>query len=114
MVESSENRSEVNNEERMQDATNLWVDIYKPRRYIELLSDESTNKTLLKWIKLWDKVVFKRRPKMKPLNQEQVFTKFDKYKRNELSTKLDEFGRPEHKIVLLCGSPGLGNKSIYY
>lgn len=35
----------------------LWVERYKPRKYIELLSDESCNRNLLKWMKLWDKVV---------------------------------------------------------
>ncbi|KAH8240882.1 hypothetical protein KR026_006667 [Drosophila bipectinata] len=36
----------------------LWVDKYKPRRYIDLLSDEMTNRSLLYWLKMWDKVVF--------------------------------------------------------
>lgn len=36
----------------------LWVDRYKPRKYLDLLSDEATNRTLLYWLKMWDKVVF--------------------------------------------------------
>lgn len=36
----------------------LWVDKYKPRKYIDLLSDEMTNRSLLYWLKMWDKVVF--------------------------------------------------------
>lgn len=40
------------------DEGNLWVDKYKPRKYTDLLSDESTNRTLLYWVKMWDKVVF--------------------------------------------------------
>lgn len=109
LEESGQVRNEAIQDEQMQNTTNLWVDIYKPRRYIELLSDEGTNKTLLKWLKLWDKVVFNRKPKIKPIKQEDTTVKFNKYKRNELSTKLDEHGKPEHKIVLLCGPPGLGN-----
>lgn len=38
----------------------LWVDVYRPKRYIELLSDEGTNRALLKWLKMWDKIVFNR------------------------------------------------------
>lgn len=38
----------------------LWVDKYKPKKYIDLLSDESTNRDLLCWIKMWDKIVFGR------------------------------------------------------
>lgn len=36
----------------------LWVDKYRPRKYIDLLSDEMTNRSLLFWLKMWDKVVF--------------------------------------------------------
>jgi chromosome transmission fidelity protein 18 len=38
----------------------LWVQKYKPTRYLDLLSDESTNRVLLHWLKLWDKVVFNK------------------------------------------------------
>lgn len=38
----------------------LWVQKYKPCRYLDLLSDESTNRMLLRWLKLWDKVVFNK------------------------------------------------------
>ena len=36
----------------------LWVEKYKPRKYVDLLSDEMTNRSLLYWLKMWDKVVF--------------------------------------------------------
>lgn len=111
-----ESQSIVNNNNSaldtpLNETTNLWVDLYKPRRYLELLSDESINRILLKWTKLWDKVVFNRRPKVKIITQ-QNFNKFDKFKKQELVTTLDEFGRPEHKIALLCGPPGLGKASF--
>lgn len=38
----------------------LWVEKYKPRKYIDLLSDEATNRSLLYWLKMWDKMVFGR------------------------------------------------------
>lgn len=38
----------------------LWVDKYRPKSYIDLLSDESTNRSLLTWLKMWDKIVFNR------------------------------------------------------
>lgn len=40
--------------------SNLWVEKYKPSKYLDLLSDESTNRNLLKWLKMWDKIVFQR------------------------------------------------------
>lgn len=38
----------------------LWVDKYRPQGYFDLLSDESTNRSLLTWLKMWDKMVFHR------------------------------------------------------
>lgn len=77
---------------------------------MELLSDESTNRIMLRWIKLWDKVVFNRKPKakpMKPVDEKDNKKKFFKTQ-FELDTELDEHGRPKHKVALLCGPPGLG------
>eukprot|EP00850_Spirogloea_muscicola_P006172 SM000029S10467 [mRNA] locus=s29:313841:321290:+ [translate_table: standard] len=36
----------------------LWVDKYTPRAFTELLSDEHTNREVLKWLKDWDGLVF--------------------------------------------------------
>ncbi len=38
----------------------LWVDKYAPGSFSELLSEESLNRNVLRWIKLWDPLVFKR------------------------------------------------------
>lgn len=92
----------------------LWVELYKPRKYMELLSDETTNRTLLKWMKLWDKVVFNRRPKVKMGNGDHLDGGKFKYVSLENSLKLDEDGMPEYRIALLCGPPGLGKKRFVY
>ena len=39
-------------------SVHLWVEKFKPKSYSQLLSDDGTNRILLKWLKLWDKVVF--------------------------------------------------------
>ncbi|KAL8122027.1 uncharacterized protein LOC141659384 [Apium graveolens] len=36
----------------------LWVDKYSPNSFIELLSDEQTNREVLLWLKQWDSCVF--------------------------------------------------------
>lgn len=41
-------------------AGKLWVEKYRPKGYFDLLSDESTNRSLLTWLKMWDKMVFNR------------------------------------------------------
>lgn len=35
----------------------LWVEKYKPKSYIDLLSEEPVNRALLHWLHLWDKVI---------------------------------------------------------
>ncbi|KAJ9591978.1 hypothetical protein L9F63_001490, partial [Diploptera punctata] len=105
----------------------LWVEKYKPRKYIELLSDEGANRTILHWLKLWDKVVFNRERKVKQRVKEddkkaKNFT-FDtsgkvrlhlekKFQKAVLNKDLDEHGCPQQKIALLCGPPGLGKTTL--
>lgn len=92
---------ELENNEVSNNTAQLWVDLYKPHKYLELLSDEGTNRTLLKWLKLWDKLVFNKSSKVRD------FVK-PFFQRNDLNTTLDDYGRPQQKVVLLCGPPGLG------
>ncbi|KAF6209284.1 hypothetical protein GE061_015029 [Apolygus lucorum] len=84
------------------DNKDLWVEKYKPKIYLQLLSDEATNRSLLYWLKLWDKVVFNKEPKV----IKHGFPGIDK---REL---LDEHGRPVQKVALLCGPPGLGKTTL--
>lgn len=85
----------------------LWVDQFKPKTYFDLLSDEAINRTLLNWLKMWDKVVFNKEPKLK----EAHFNKENEFK-SDFSKKLDADGRPHFKISLLCGPPGLGKTTL--
>lgn len=62
---------------------------------------------MLKWIKLWDKIVFNRRPKVKPQPAAEP-AKHKFFKNNNPIMTLDETGRPNQKVALLCGPPGLG------
>ncbi|XP_058446411.1 chromosome transmission fidelity protein 18 homolog [Malaya genurostris] len=103
--------------------SDLWVEKYRPKRYVDLLSDESTNRSLLQWLKLWDKVVFGREPKQKhDTKQLNSFNKktgrfesnggWKRKNRSALNTDLDEHGRPSQKLALLCGPPGLGKTTL--
>ena len=51
--------------------TELWVEKFKPRCYTDLLSDNGTNRTLLMWLKLWDKLVFGKERKVKKAPTEE-------------------------------------------
>ncbi|NXA52452.1 CTF18 protein, partial [Nothocercus julius] len=104
----------------------LWVDRFTPRRYTELLSDDYTNRCLLKWLKLWDTVVFgKEKPvkKVKPTAEAHPPLKQPKEQQNKwkskvqlteeiLEAELDQYKRPKNKAALLCGPPGLGKTTL--
>ncbi|XP_074053211.1 chromosome transmission fidelity protein 18 homolog isoform X2 [Macrotis lagotis] len=128
--DSRANRLEEEEDKENQDSSqhSLWVDLFTPRHYRELLSDDYTNRCLLKWLKLWDVVVFGReklakKPKM---NAEQpparAPSKFgrepQKWKTREqmmeeiLEAELDQNNRPRYKVALLCGPPGLGKTTL--
>ncbi|KAM9372393.1 chromosome transmission fidelity protein 18 homolog [Phaethornis superciliosus] len=104
----------------------LWVDKFTPQRYLDLLSDDYTNRCLLKWLKLWDTVVFgkekavkKSRPRAEarpPFSQakEQQNKWKTKVQLTEeiLEAELDQHKRPKYKVALLCGPPGLGKTTL--
>ncbi|XP_045396998.1 chromosome transmission fidelity protein 18 homolog isoform X1 [Lemur catta] len=103
----------------------LWVDEFAPQHYTELLSDDFTNRCLLKWLKLWDPVVFgherparKPRPSAEPARVSKEATASGKWKSHEqvveemLEAELDPSQRPRQKVALLCGPPGLGKTTL--
>ncbi|XP_063286530.1 chromosome transmission fidelity protein 18 homolog isoform X1 [Pelobates fuscus] len=117
---------EEETEEDGKSAHCLWVDRFTPRHYTELLSDDYTNRCLLKWLKLWDTVVF---GKEKVVKQPKASTdqhtnfKFQKEQQQKWKTKaqiteeileaeLDQHNRPKNKIALLSGPPGLGKTTL--
>ncbi|XP_073414531.1 chromosome transmission fidelity protein 18 homolog isoform X1 [Dendrobates tinctorius] len=117
--------AEEEDEEDDVSSQNLWVDRYTPRHYTELLSDDYTNRCLLKWLKLWDTVVFGKekmvkKPKVMPDQRANKFQKESagKWKSKAqiteeiLEAELDQHNRPKNKVTLLCGPPGLGKTTL--
>ncbi|XP_056618848.1 chromosome transmission fidelity protein 18 homolog [Triplophysa dalaica] len=107
-------------------SSRLWVDQFSPRHYTELLSDDFTNRCLLKWLKLWDTVVFGRERKTRPThtdvrsnfpnaqnqNQFQRFKTKSQITEEILEGELDQYKRPKFKVALLSGPPGLGKTTL--
>ncbi|NXB11718.1 CTF18 protein, partial [Cnemophilus loriae] len=109
-----------------EESASLWVDKFTPRRYMELLSDDYTNRCLLKWLRLWDTVVFGKdkagkKPKpspaaLPPLSHPKEHPNKWKTKvqltEEILEAELDQHKRPKYKVALLCGPPGLGKTTL--
>lgn len=82
----------------------LWVDKYRPKSYTDLMGDERVNREVLSWIKEWDQCVFGRKfNKFTPEYKKQQFKEF---------RKPDALGRPDRKVLLLTGPPGLGKTTM--
>jgi hypothetical protein len=78
----------------------LWVDKWKPVEYVDLVGDEYLNRLVLHWVKQWDYCVFKK--EKRPLMPSAKFKNPDKLQ------------RPEKRILLMSGPPGLGKTTLAY
>lgn len=109
-------------------STQLWLDKYRPMGFIDLLSDERTNREVLAWIKRWDSYVFpgKKHIEVPPPYSRQRYSPRSKQPNSGLfkghgskrqhpqdpASEEPEDKRPHEKIILICGPPGAGKTTL--
>ncbi len=79
----------------------LWLNKYRPKHFIDLLSDERTNREVLTWLKSWDACVFRNKVKT-VIPKSSFFAMEDKHK-NATGADTQEKNadvRPERKVSL--------------
>ena len=77
--------------------TMMWTEKYRARKFTDLVGDERTHRTVLRWLKGWDHIVF-------PGNSKRQI-------KVKASAEFAE-DRPHRKILLLTGPPGLGKTTL--
>ncbi|KAK5954602.1 Chromosome transmission fidelity protein 18 [Knufia fluminis] len=76
----------------------MWTEKYRAKRFTDLVGDERTHRSVLRWLKAWDTIVFPGNTKAK---SKKIFE--------------DKDANPEQahrKILLLAGPPGLGKTTL--
>lgn len=78
--------------------TLLWTEKYRARRFTDLVGDERTHRSVLRWLKAWDPIVFPgaAKPKQKPRHADAP----------------EQEERVHRKVLLLTGPPGLGKTTL--
>ncbi|KAM7394519.1 hypothetical protein PAMP_021316 [Pampus punctatissimus] len=93
-------------------------------------AERFTNRCLLKWLKMWDTVVFGKERKSRPVRSDRQAPNQNSFKPNQanqnpnrfkskievteelLEAELDQHKRPKFKVALLSGPPGLGKTTL--
>lgn len=73
----------------------MWTEKYRARKFTDLIGDERTHRSVLRWMKAWEPIVFPGLAKSKQVQKGN-----------------DEPERAHRKILMLTGPPGLGKTTL--
>ncbi|CDW81860.1 chromosome transmission fidelity protein 18 homolog [Stylonychia lemnae] len=121
-------QEDIDVEEQVQQISNdsrLWVDKYTSKKYIDLLTDEVTNRNVLTWLKTWDEMVFPYNDRVNlkmPLSMQKKFVQsgYNQIHTGQKSSPQshqfiqhqDIFSYKNKKVIVLYGPPGTGKSTM--
>ncbi|CAK5085362.1 unnamed protein product [Meloidogyne enterolobii] len=86
----------------------LWTEKYAPNNFLDLLSDDETNRLVLLWLRLWDGLAFKKKGGVVFWGSLEEKDK----KLVEIDHLRGGFVLPKQRILVLHGSSGAGKSSL--
>uniref|UniRef100_A0A1I7TDB4 AAA domain-containing protein n=1 Tax=Caenorhabditis tropicalis TaxID=1561998 RepID=A0A1I7TDB4_9PELO len=85
--------------------SSLWVNKYEAKNFSDLLSDNTVNRNILTWMKMWDECVFRRKI-------DDLLQSLGEREREVLQMDNGKIRRPVFKMLLLSGPAGLGKSTL--
>jgi chromosome transmission fidelity protein 18 len=96
----------------MNPSKQLWTDKYRATKFVELLGDERIHRDIMRWLKHWDYCVFGREIPKSSNNYQSTYPRKTETKPTFGGSVVDAYQRPQQRILMLHGPPGLGKTTL--